>query len=139
MGRHKQPEPARFSAAELKEHIAIPENGDSGDEEVFDLNTLRERTLGELQRRLGDPEKAKDIPGTGLIQLAKEAIKLGERQDKPDDAEERSVLEQIDALPTPHAIKVLEAERERLTVELERVTLKLEELRHDPEALPVVP
>lgn len=121
MGRHKAPTPP-------------------GDEAggPFDLGVLTGLTLGELQRRLGDEEQAKELPGTGLIQIAKELLKLGERQQPAAEPEERSVVDQVDALPAAHALRVLQAERERLTAELARLDLKLEELR-DGEALPDMP
>lgn len=103
-------------------------------EEEFDLAVLSTRVLGELQRRFGEPEQAKEIPGTGLIQLAKELIKLGERE-KPEEDEENqtSILELLDTpgLPDNQKLTLAKHEIQRIESDLSALYDKVRELEND--------
>lgn len=96
------------------------------------LGALRESVLGELMRRFEDPELVKDIPGTGLIQLAKELIKSKANEPPaPEDVKPHSLLDQITALPAEHAAKLIQAEIGRLETELDAHRQALLELKGD--------
>ena len=113
----------KLSAEELLAAI-----GDSsGDEKPFDLAALKESVLGELYRRMGDKDLVKDIPGTGLIQLAKEMLKQPEEA-KPAEVEGLNILDSLDAVPVEHARMVLDREIARLRAELERFEAKRKEI-----------
>ena len=113
----------KLSAEELLAAI-----GDGGeDEKPFDLSSLKESVLGELYRRMGDKDLVKDIPGTGLIQLAKEMLKQPEEQ-KPAEAEGLNILDSLDAVPVDHARMVLDREIGRLRGELAKFVAKREEI-----------
>lgn len=115
----------RLTAEEL---IAAMQADVKPDEETpFDLNEFKGNVLGELNRRMGDKDLVKDIPGTGLIQLAKELLKQPE-EEKTVEHDGRSILDSLDAVPREHALMVLDREIERLKGELARFEAKREEL-----------
>jgi hypothetical protein len=120
-----QPGLEQLTAQELLAAIT-PSEGEP-EVEGFHLGQFKTAILGELNRRLGDPDLVKDIPGTGLIQLAKELLKQPE---KPVETGEdtRSILDTLDALPPAHARKLLQREIDRATGELARYTARMEEL-----------
>jgi hypothetical protein len=120
-----QPGLERLTAKELLEAIAP---GEQTETEGFDLGNFKNAILGELNRRLGDPDLVKDIPGTGLIQLAKELLKQPAEPEQTEGEDTRSIIDTLDALPKEHARKLLQREIDRMRGELARYTEKLEEL-----------
>jgi hypothetical protein len=123
-----QPGLDRLTATELLEALQ-PTGATEQPDEGFDLGNFKNAILGELNRRLGDPDLVKDIPGTGLIQLAKELLKQPAEQ-APDEGEDtRSILDTLDALPPEHARKLLQREIDRLNGELARYTERMEALK----------
>ena len=100
---------------------------DDGGDSKFDLAALKESVLGELYRRMGDKDLVKDIPGTGLIQLAKEMLKQPEEA-KPAEVEGLNILDSLDAVPVDHARMVLDREIARLNAELAKFVAKREEI-----------
>jgi hypothetical protein len=115
----------RLTAQELLEAIAP---GEQTETEGFDLGNFKNAILGELNRRLGDPDLVKDSPGTGLIQLAKELLKQPPEPEQAEGEDTRSIIDTLDALPKEHARKLLQREIDRMRGELARYTAKLEEL-----------
>lgn len=99
----------------------------------FDIGKLRRLILGELQRRLEDPEACKDIPGTGLIQLAKELAKHAESQPEIDPSDGVDVLDliQTEGLLPDRKLALLKAERAVTADRLERIDTALEEIQND--------
>jgi hypothetical protein len=97
-------------------------------EKPFDLTAFKEAVLGELNRRMGDKDLVKDIPGTGLIQLAKELLKLADEAKQADATEGLSILDALDHVPIEHARSVLDREINRLRDELGLFEAKREEL-----------
>jgi RNA-binding protein YhbY len=90
---------------------------------------LRHSVLTELNRRLGDTELVKGLPGTALLQLAKELLK-----DKTEESEalppHPSVLEIVQSvnLPSERKRELLLQERQWLGEEATRVDAVLVEL-----------
>lgn len=101
---------AELTAEQLIEaaNTTVPET------ETVDMAALRDKVFGELNRRLADPQAVKDIPGTGLIQLAKELAKQTQDDAPKDDGENISILDRIDALPREHAIALIKGEIARV-------------------------
>jgi hypothetical protein len=92
---------------------------------------LRHSVLHELRRRLGDPELVKELPGTGLLQLARELLKekFAEPEALPPHPSVREIVEAV-TLPAARKQELLMAERTWLIEEVDRVDaalLKLED------------
>ena len=106
--------------------LAPSEDGESSDV-PFDLGVLKTNLLKELNRRVGDKDLVKDIPGTGLIQLVKELLKQPD-EEKPAEAEGLNILDSLDAVPADHARQVLDREIARLQAELAKFVAKREKI-----------
>ena len=93
----------------------------------LEMSSLKDNILSELNRRFADPELVKDIPGTGLIQLAKEVLKQPDEKQDAAVVEGLDILDALDAVPEEHAIRVLDREIGRRKAELERFEQKRKE------------
>lgn len=87
-----------FDGAELAE--AITERVETGGFVGDKLERVGDAALNELLRRLEDPESAKELPGTGLLNIANAYVKAREREiarqaDVPDPADTRDDIEVI--------------------------------------------
>lgn len=81
-------------------------------EEVVTIEALSANVYAELNRRLGDPKSAAELPGTGLIQIAKELAKAMKPAEPDAAAVVPDVLDLIDHAGLP-------ASRKRQLVETE--------------------
>ena len=100
-------------------------------EERVDSEALREAILGELKNRLTDPIAVKELPGTGLIQLAKELFKqkneaLTVVSEEPDP----DVLDLVQSpgLPKERKHELLVAERLKAISRVTAIERALEDL-----------
>lgn len=121
-------DPATLTAQELIDAATttVPETA------TVDMGALRDKVFGELNRRLADPEAVKDIPGTGLIQLAKELAKQTQDDTPKDDGESVSILDRIDALPREHAIALIKGEIARIDSLRDDYFQALERIQEEP-------
>lgn len=103
-------DPAVLTDAELIAAATV----DVKETEGVDIRLLRDKVFGELNRRLADPDAVKDIPGTGLIQLAKELAKQTPPEPEKDTDSGVSILDRIDALPVEHAVALIKGELARI-------------------------
>lgn len=99
-------------------------------DETFNLGELADDVVEELGRRLKDPTLRKELPGTGLIQLAKQLLQLRAEAGPVQGNVDVSVLEMVQnsSLPDERKKEILLIERERLEEQLELVNIELEEL-----------
>lgn len=121
------PDPETLTAQELIDAAT------GGTEPVaVDMAALRDKVFGELNRRLADPDAVKDIPGTGLIQLAKELAKQTQDDTPKDDGESVSILDRIDALPREHAVVLIKGEIARIDSLRDQYFQALERIQEEP-------
>lgn len=99
-------------------------------DETFNLGELADDVVEELGRRLRDPKLRKELPGTGLIQLAKQLLQLRSEAGPVQSNIDVSVLEMVQnsSLPDERKKEILLIERERLEEQLELVNIELEDL-----------
>jgi hypothetical protein len=110
------PQPERITDADLEGAIAAVTSEDS----KFTLASLREAVGGELHRRLADPELVKELPGTGLIQIAKELLKLAEEAAPEPDPLLADLLNQP-GFPDEKKVELAVHEIGRLREEMQRL------------------
>ncbi len=118
-------EPATISIPELV-HALEP----SAAEELGELDDL---ILQEVRERLGDEGRRKEIPGTVLMQLARDVfrIKEAEAARRVDEVVEPPSMSEIIAdagLPPDRKRELIRAEVLRATTELDRLNEMLDEL-----------
>jgi hypothetical protein len=107
----------------LADVITEGAGGDNTDfREIVDLATR------ELLRRFR--ETPEDLPGTFVIKLVLDGLKAIAAQavPEPDGPDTRSIIDNLDALPAVYALKIVDAELERVRAELAGLEAKREEL-----------
>lgn len=105
---------------------------------------LGELVMDELERRLGDPEDAKGLPGTLLMRLAEQYIKYLEKQDAQEAAMQELLavtvtpLQMIDqeGLSDERKLEILYAYLKQIEEEWVAASARLVELRGDNGAQP---
>lgn len=110
-----------------------PPGGAEDGTEPLDLGELNEQILKELERRLGDEKLRQEIPGTTLMQLARDIMKAKEREAAAhvDEREEDMPLSEILAqagLPAERKRELVRAQILITQAELDRLTVLLDEL-----------
>lgn len=113
-----------LSGADL---LAALSSDDERQDDEFNEAVLRKAVGAELTRRLTDKEAVRDLPGTGLLQLAKELMKTAPAPEAVDV--EVSILDRIDALPAEHATELIRRELARLDATRDAYFKKIEELQ----------
>jgi hypothetical protein len=120
----------RLTAEELADFLHP--DPEEGSEELAELDDL---ILLEVRERLGDPERRSDIPGTTLLQLARDVIRVREaesaRKAATADTVEPPALAEIIAtagLPKARKRELVRGEILRLTGEIEHLNGMLDEL-----------
>lgn len=94
---------------------AVLENADDAD-----FRSILSLATKELLRRF--EEEPQNLPGTFVIKLVLDGLKAVAAKDVPvaQEADERSILDNLAALPKPHARKLLQREIDRVNGELAR-------------------
>lgn len=87
--------------------------------EEFDFDAIGEGVLRELNRRIQDPKRAADLPGTHLMQLAQMYAKILQKR---NEIEEQKVKEKVDP------ITVIDQEGLPLALRIEILTSYLDDL-----------
>ena len=117
------PQPEPISPEDISD--ALDAIGEDPDDPTF--GEIGKLAVEELEKRL--TEHPEELPGTDLIKFVTAYFKAKSERQIPGTADQHfSLLEQVDALPTEHAQKLLKAEIAHLHAELERYEQKLEEI-----------
>ena len=134
------PEPLDFN--EALDLLSQAADGKAEPGTVASMDAIGRNILVELNRRLGDPELAKDLPGTALIGLAKEYLKAQKPQTDTGPSVVPDVLDLIDhpGLPADRKRALVEQEIRACENRLEQCRMILGGLDgDDAEAVPEVP
>jgi hypothetical protein len=87
------------------------------------LEDVADLALGEVYVRLKDPDSAKTLPGTHLLQLALFGAKLKQEKEKPIEEvsmDALSIIENSD-LPPERKQEIIERERKALQARLNKL------------------
>ena len=112
---------------------ALHPDPDGGTKELGELGDL---ILEEVKARLNDPVRRSELPGTTLMQLARDQVRFQEAQAarRVEAVEEPPPLSEIIAgagLPSTRKLELVRAEILRVTDELDRLNAMRDELEDE--------